>query len=322
MVLIRLFLAVQVTLLVSRKGRRDLIWLTVYYFATCAFDISFALYGLSRATVQSNGQLPVFGIFQCLFGLLGDLAMVLFVQQTFYRDRKSPSWFFILSALGVFGVGLSLVFQLRDEPVFNPFVWGWLASVALRAYRQLAADPHVEDWIKARYRLVITYSFMLMASVALPLALGLYPAAIPPANMLISAIAIFLQYLVWVMPEGFRKWLNRKQGVHTEEEVHQQALAIFEILGTAMAEGTGLSKIIALFAIRKAISKEIKTEEPTKIEAYALAMGYEAWSALLNDADLNLILKNSSINVNPDEVIERAKRALIEKQSLFTMQAT
>jgi hypothetical protein len=322
---VRLLLVSQLARAVFRLARRDLLWLAVHYLATFVFDISFILAGAARAgNLPGKWILPLGGL-QCLFGLLGDLALVSFIHQTFYRDRKSPAWVFIGSALVIFGLGIGAI-PLVEFPIFNPLIWGWLAFGANQAYRRLAGEPYVEDWIKARYRLMVTYSFMLILTALLPLtefvlAAPVQVAALTILDILLGAAAITLQYLVWVMPESFRKWLNRKQGAPAKDQVHERALAIFNILGDAMTEGTGVSKVLALFAIRKAIGKEIQTEEPEKIEAYTISMGYEAWSALLNDPDLNVILKNSGSNVNSSEVIERAKRALIEKQSLFTMQA-
>jgi hypothetical protein len=332
--LVRLVLVSQLTFAVVRRSRRDLPWLAVYYFASFMFDTFFTLAALARGGRLVSGQTglaPLLNIFQCSFGLLGDVAMVLFIHQTFYRDRKSPLRFLLGSALVIFGIGIGLgvgmsANRISGIPIFNPLIWGWLAFVAYQTYQRLAADRYVEDWIKARYRLMITYGLLQLVAVLLLLTefLMLGPVAlsiVTISDITISVVAIILQYLVWVMPEPFRKWLNRNQQIHAEEQVHDQALAIFEILGTSMAEGTGLSKILALFVIRKAIGEKIQTDEPRQIEACAITMGYEAWSALLNDPYLNLILKNTGKNVNPEEVIERAKHTLIEKQSLFTMQA-
>jgi hypothetical protein len=139
-------------------------------------------------------------------------------------------------------------------------------------------------------------------------------------SVLLVITTTVMQYLVWVMPEGFRKWLNRNQQTHMEEKIHERALAILGILGSAMSRGTGLSQMLAVYSIRKIIGQEIKTEDSSKIEARAIALGYDEWLTLLNDPELYIILKNAGPNIAPRTVLDQARHALIEKQSLFTMQ--
>src|SRR6185295_3467126 len=105
-----------------------------------------------------------------------------------------------------------------------------------------------------------------------------------------------------------------------DEKVYEQALAIMEILGNSMSRGTALPKTLALVGIRKVISKEINTEDSKKIEAHVVGLGYDEWSRFLNKPDLHIFIKEVA-NANPQQVLENARNALIENQSLFTVQA-
>jgi hypothetical protein len=50
-------------------------------------------------------------------------------------------------------------------------------------------------------------------------------------------------------------------------------------------------------------------------------MGYEDWLSLLKNPELYLLVRNASATVDPRAAIAKAERALVRKQSLFTMQA-
>lgn len=328
--MVRLVLAIQLTAAVRRTGQRVLQWLAVYYFATFAFDICFNLNTITQAVLTVGGlQVPVFAVLKYLFGGLGDVAMVMFIHQTFYHDRRSPYLSFIGSAILVSVVGIGIACFASGTNIFNPFIWGWLAVVADKTYRQISDDKAVEDWVKVRYQLVIAYAVMLVAAAMLMLVVmvlvgrGLQQAAsvIIITDIMISMAAIILQYLAWAMPDRLRNWFNRNQQAHKDELIHAKMLAIFDILGTAMSEGTGITKTAVFYVIRKIISQEIETEDTQKIEKHMIAMGYDDWAALLANPKWDIFVEDYDKKINTHAVLDKAKHALIEKQSLITMQS-
>jgi hypothetical protein len=70
-------------------------------------------------------------------------------------------------------------------------------------------DRHVEDWIKWRYRLMIFYAAFLLISPINTTVNFLAPGTLP-SSAWTQVVAGAVQYLVWVMPEAFRRFLNRK----------------------------------------------------------------------------------------------------------------
>lgn len=200
-------------------------------------------------------------------------------------------------------------------------IWIWHAMAGVKGARSVAHDELVEDWVKSRYRWIITYS-LLQSLIGLVLMLRPF---VPPAVVILSALLVLattsMQYLVWVMPAWFYKWLNRNQAARMRERIHEQAVAALDIIGSAMADGTGLQKMLALFTLRKGIGVMIHSEDAERIEAYAASMDYQQWLSLLRMPDFQTMVRNSSGGADANTVIKQAESALMNKQSLFTMQA-
>lgn len=204
---VRLVIAVQLTRVAHRQNLPNLYWLAAFFFITCIGDISFTFFSLIWMLGIAVG--------------LGEIALAMFIQQTFYRDRKSPFAIFM---------GISVVYALVDTimplvvpgtfPYFSPFNWIWLAMAGYQGYKQIASEKIVDDWVKARYRMVIAYSvialaaplqsLLLMASFALPSLMAVaYSSAIITVVQLFTIAGVVLEYLAWVMPGFFQRFLNR-----------------------------------------------------------------------------------------------------------------
>ncbi len=152
-----------------------------------------------------------------LLGLIvSGLCMVMFIQRTFYRDLPSPYLFILalLAGLGVWQVYLTITnptsFVVMTQ-VGYAILWLWQAFLAFRTYRQLAHDPTVEDWVKARSLMWFGQTFAMgILSVRLLLS-QFVPISVIEWNINTSLVIIggVVQYLTWVMPEPLRRWLNR-----------------------------------------------------------------------------------------------------------------
>lgn len=316
--LFRLGIAVRLFLTARNSNLKNIYWLAGL----------FALGIYSIFTPLTTSPLKNYWFFHLGF-ILGHFCLAMFIHTTFHRSRYSPvsvilgliilAFFVDIYALAVDNLVLAGI--MTGVGLVN---WAWHFIVSWQAYRTIADDVTVEDWVKARYLLMLTYVVLIVFS-SLQVFLSstnfiAVPSFVTALGILFVILSIIFQFLVWVMPESFRKWLNRNQQARTEERLHEQALAVFNIIGTAMSEGsTGLSTIAALFSIRKAISQELKTEDSAQVEKHALTLGYKGWLDLLNNPELYILVKGSGAK-DPHSVLDNAKRALIEKQSLFTMQ--
>lgn len=333
LITLRIIIGLRLVATALKNRLPNLMWLSVSMFVTVIILLFAAVEGNPLATQPYSLWVSTLG------SIVGQAALIVFNQLTFYKDRKSPVlwiWaiFGVLSAITLYGVTVSessfktSIWVAASSPC-TVIIWGWHGLLAYRALSQIASEITVEDWVKSRYRLIVVYSIVLsiggMATIvrnffaggSVQSPLGSAMGTVTGATQILSVILLFL---VWAMPEAFRQWLNRNYQKRLDNKVYQQALAIMEILGTSMSRGTTLPKTLALVGIRKTIGKEINTEDSKKIEAHVVGLGYDDWSHFLNKPDLHIFIKEVA-NANPQLVLENARNALIENQSLFTVQA-
>ncbi|MBN2117292.1 MAG: hypothetical protein JW730_12010 [Anaerolineales bacterium] len=210
LVVARFIIAVQLTRVGRRQQLPNLLWLAGFFYITGIGDIFITL------SPVTNLMWPFF-----LAVGLAEVMLVMFIHKTFYQDRKSPYLIFMVIALAILAADM---FYPSFLPYYSPFNWLWLIWVGYQAYKKIASDPAVEDWVKVRYKLIVAYS---LAALAAPLytILTLIALFIPamagwlyiPASILVAqvgilvfvTIGIVLEYLAWVMPEGYRRFLNR-----------------------------------------------------------------------------------------------------------------
>jgi|GEM_PF-2190673 len=334
LIIIRFVTGVRLLITGRRNKLPNLIWLSVSMFVTVVILLFTPLEG------NPLGNLPISLWITTGGAFVGQAALIVFNQLTFYKDRKSPvAWiwasFIVCTVVATYGVVIS-------ESNANPsplaaasapcavLIWVWHGWLAYQALKQVSSEKSVEDWVKSRYRLIVAYSIVLtigaIASVirnffvggaALESPLGTVLAVTSLITQLVSMVLLFL---VWVMPESFRLWLNRNQQKHIDEQVYEQAMSLLNILGAALAKGTPKTKEMMIYGIRKIVGETIDTSDSKKIDAHIVSLGYEEWLAFLNDPEFYLYIKDVAI-VNPRNALANAKQALIENQSLFTMQA-
>ncbi len=337
LITLRLIIGVRLFVSARQNNLPNLNWLGAYF-------VFFSI-GAMFAPIPTNplGDLPISLYFLVGFGtLLTQPMIILFNHTTFYQGRKSPViWFWIIFAITTVGVlygVFSSVSNLNQSPWVNAYIptqlliWGWHAWAAYQAFKGLERETAVEDWIKSRYKLIMWYVIFLMIGIVA----SLIRTALAEGSVLITSqlgnllaiitlfmqiASVLLQFLVWIMPENFRRWLNRNQTKHSEERIREQALAMLNILSAAMTDGTTLPKMLAVFSIRKVIGAQIQNEGSTQIEARAVSMGFDEWMETLNHPELYILIRNSGTNIDALDVLHKAKQALIDKQSLFTMKA-
>jgi hypothetical protein len=157
---------------------------------------------------------PLLGPISQVVMVVIQICLALFTHTTFYRHRRSPvAW--VIGGLVIAG-GTSLYLAPRTFfytwPQPMPFMcavnWFWHALVAWQVWRTLRSDRSVDDWVKARYAIVVTYAVVMGVLFVLPFwrsPFSLFRWAWPVAVM----VALVLQYLAWGMPAVLRRFLNR-----------------------------------------------------------------------------------------------------------------
>jgi len=126
-VAIRIVVGASLIRAARRNDERNLFWLAGVFFATGVFNIFFT------ERVARNLLLGMSGL------LLAQLALVMFIRHTFYRDRRSPFGLFLgISLLG--GAAVIVVGGRGDTDtglvltgIVSTFNWAWHTVVAYQA---------------------------------------------------------------------------------------------------------------------------------------------------------------------------------------------
>jgi hypothetical protein len=158
------------------------------------------------------------------------ICLALFTHATFYKNRRSPVVWVIAGLLAAGGASLYLAPQRPAYTAWDPMRmmsavnWLWHGLVAWQVWRRLRSDGSIEDWVKARYVMVVTYAAAMAALFLLP---G-WRTAWPVVGMAWTAtfiVALLLQYLAWGMPAVLRRYLNRN---YQPSAAAQQAMSMTE----------------------------------------------------------------------------------------------
>jgi len=337
--LVRLVTGVVLLRLAAQKNLPNLRWLAFGFLAT-VIDIPF--------TVQ-----PYVPYVDKAISYIAYLCFALFIARTFYQNKRSPLvpfWavFTLLYVVmyvmtyrfmnEVTGVGFPQhIFLARPESqtmgaaetvdaviygILQIAIWLWHALAGFQALQPVANDTNVENWVKSRYKLIIAYS-VLQSLIGVSLMLRPFVASgVLLLSILLVIVTTTMQYLVWVMPEPFRLWLNRGQGAHPDPEEEQRPLSVLDVFSGAIMDTTGLKSIACLYAIRATVGQRIGSEDSTTIRNHIDTMSFNEWETVLRHSELRRILVNSGADRDSaDKAIENVHKALVEKQSLLTFSA-
>jgi hypothetical protein len=142
------------------------------------------------------------------------ICLAMFTHTTFYRHRRSPVGWMI----GALIVGGGLSFYRPQHPtayaglvpmqLMSAANWSWHGLVAWQVWRKLRLDRSIEDWVKTRYVIVVTYALAMAALFLLQVS----RTGVPFLGWVWTAtfiVALVLQYLAWGMPAFLRNYLNR-----------------------------------------------------------------------------------------------------------------
>jgi hypothetical protein len=142
------------------------------------------------------------------------ICLAMFTHATFYQHRRSPvAW--VIAGLVVAGsASLYLSLRVPSYRGLQPIAllcalnWFWHALIAWQVGRTLGSDRSVEDWVKMRYGMVVTYAVAMGVLFVLPTwRSGVLLFRV--AWWVTLIVALLLQYLAWGMPAALRRYLNR-----------------------------------------------------------------------------------------------------------------
>lgn len=317
--LLRLTVALPLFRTARRNQLSNLYWLSAQFFCL-VIAVPFAETG-------TIGNSWIFWTFISI----SEIALILFIHTTFYRGRTSPIPFFI--SLAIIGLIGGLYGNATDNFTLSAWfvypnailIWLWHTIIAYQSFQNVQAERDTEDWVKSRYRLMITYSMLdVLSAVGGTIATtGLVTTQFSTIIVvLFNFSSVIIQILVWVMPEPFRHWLNRNHKATLEIKAQASALAILQTLSGAMANNTDLTQMVAGFAIHTVVGKRIGSEDSRDIQQHINQMGYQEWVTLLERTDFQSILTSrGGPSANVKKAIANAKQVLVDRQSIFTLMA-
>ena len=219
-----LVLRLGIGLILLRLALKDSRYRNLHWLAAC-FYLNVLVLFLNGARLMLVSQIVVIMIQICLS---------MFTHTTFYQNRRSPvAW--VIGGLVVGGGGSLYLWQrfpgsgfggLRLMMVICAANWLWHAFVAHRIWRSLRLDRSIEDWVKARYVMVVTYAIAMAALFLLLIPAGRVPRPVVRwAWPTITMVSVVLQYLAWGMPAVLRRYLNRN---YQPSAAAQQAMNMTE----------------------------------------------------------------------------------------------
>jgi hypothetical protein len=235
MVLLRLWTAMVLIMTGRKNALTNLYWLAM----------AFVLFGAGAAFAPTAGN-PL-GLLPLSFWLFIGLSMVSvaaviqFVRGTFYRGRPSPApWMWglwiILAGLSLYGVAVSASPDQQNPlvaagQVLICIIFAWQAWAGYEAWREVAREKTVEDWIKGRYQLVVGYSLCQFVA-SLGSIVRILGAGGGSGNALGASMALVtlgfniavvgLSYLAWAAPAGFYRWLNRNYSAVEVKDINEE----------------------------------------------------------------------------------------------------
>jgi hypothetical protein len=181
LVVARLVIAVQLTRVARRQKLPNLLWLAAFFYLTGIGDIF--------ATLA-----PVTNLYRPFLILVGlsEIMMVMFIQKTFYQDRKGPFLIFMGIAFIILAVDSLYAMYLP----YNTLSMLWLLLIGIRLQENCRRSAW--DTVKARYKLDRLLGLALCALWTLLSLIGIGSSAVlacyTPQRRVKSPVGFWLCY--------------------------------------------------------------------------------------------------------------------------------
>jgi len=182
-----------------------------------------------------------------IFRGIGLIFVLLFIEKTFYEEKKSPFVIFVICL--IVGASMMAIFDLWSKVTPSKLLeyirdlsfaislmitFAWLTYASLSAYKRvktLEIEPH----IKKRYQILGAVAFINLIpatflSIEIPLAVTIIPdfADIVLIGFLASSLlTIVFYYLLWFMPTSVKKYFNKDytpKVIEEDEEISEEEL--------------------------------------------------------------------------------------------------
>ena len=196
-----------------RQTKKSNLLLLVLFFMMNALNLLFLVF-------ESIMLYDIFTILTMTVGLI-------FIDRTFYQDRKSPFKLLLVLTL-ILGAFTNMSFIMFERSIIaqrevaffihNIFVgalfvifglWSFIAAAG--SLKSFSSSDAVEPWVKGRYRLVKFYSICIIL-------VGAFTPFTPVEGTVNWALLVILvanilriagETITWIMPKFLKKYFNR-----------------------------------------------------------------------------------------------------------------
>ncbi|MHA1747589.1 MAG: hypothetical protein ACTSYF_02970 [Promethearchaeota archaeon] len=231
-------------------GLTNILWLCHYFFFTVIEFISKMVFAFGRPAIGIN----FISIFYFSINLTGHVFLIFFVKFTFYKDRKSPFFILLSSAmiakiayvvtLSITDTEQNLLFHVMKNGIgsFIMFISSfWLLYAALSSYNNIKKQS-IAPWVKKRYLILSTSAIFLIAQI-IPTSLLPYRGSFSDPLMVtlimiltfLNIIFAVLSLFAWVMPKWLKRYFNK--GYTSQEDKTLSEDALMEKLKSQLAKG-------------------------------------------------------------------------------------
>jgi hypothetical protein len=183
--------------------------------------------------------------------MLSNISLLFFTKFTFFRDRKSPFTYLLISLILVkiidvilklyipFALPLSFVVSPSEVPYFCLYLsltslsillsYPWLGLTALRYYHSIKTR-NIEPWIKIRYKLIGYSSLIITINAVLYLFMPVDTYNWEQMDSFIIGLLITIDTTIfsianlfaWVIPKKLKNYFNRHYQGDLEEELTEE----------------------------------------------------------------------------------------------------
>jgi len=210
------------------------------------------IYGSVSFTLMAISQIIAFlftfpDIIETILISIAFVMCVIFTNLTFHKEKKSSLPFLILIVTIINSLIFFVLNLLRDiadsaplyyativhDFIYRSIIFGWLGWSSLVAYKKIK-DQNIEPWIKARYKIVSSVSFLICFERIVRIFQPWYQEFGDPNYLesyvvfgIISIMAIIFAVgfaLAWFMPGWFKRFLNKGYQAVVDKEYSEEEL--------------------------------------------------------------------------------------------------
>ena len=250
------------------------------------------------------------------------VCQLIFTNKIFRINKKKGRFHVILfTALFISGI---FVYTKLINPTEDPFIpyslftsiawttWGWFTFESAIAFRKIQKNHYVEDWVKARYLMMVLYGFFTICVWILTWVIkkDLSNQIIMGLITIFAIFGILTQFLTWIMPRSLKVYLSRNYERVGDEIINADIIQFLSQQLTLIVK----KSIIICHGLCLG-SYNIYMDEVEKDRGVLL--NYSSWKVIIKQNLKKMLIKSKLEDV--DQIIDKILYDLSENASLVSL---